>query len=269
MTRPTGGGRGALPEPGLGVTWLGHATVVVRLGATTLVTDPVLRQRLQHLRRHGPPPAVPEHVDAVLVSHAHHDHLDLPSLRLLGTVGLVVVPRGAGRALRRVPARSVVEVAVGDEQRVGDVLVRAVRAVHDGRRAPRRHPSEALGFVLEHAGRRVYFAGDTELFDGLADAVGPGRLDVALLPVWGWGPSLGPGHMDPEQAARAAALLRPRVAIPIHWGTLLPLGLHRRHARLLHEPGADFARHVARLAPEVDVRLVRPGETVQLGADPG
>ena len=123
--------------------------------------------------------------------------------------------------------------------------------------------------MVEHAGRRVYFAGDTELFDGLADAVGPGRLDLALLPVWGWGPSLGPGHMDPEQAARAAALLRPRVAIPIHWGTLLPLGLHRRHARLLHEPGADFARHVARLAPEVDVRLVRPGETVQLGGDPG
>ena len=75
--------------------------------------------------------------------------------------------------------------------------------------------------------------------------------------------------MDPEQAAEAAAVLRPRVAIPIHWGTLLPLGLHRRHARLLHEPGADFAAHVARLAPEVDVRLVRPGETVLLGGERG
>src|SRR4051794_28599207 len=252
------------PRTALDVTWLGHATVVLHLGATTLVTDPVLRQRLQHLRRHGPSPAIPRDVDAVLVSHAHHDHLDLPSLRLLGPVGLVVVPRGAGRALRRVPARSVVELGAGDERQVGDVLVRAVPAVHDGRRAPRRHPSEALGFVLEHAGRRVYFAGDTELFDGLGDAVRPGRLDLALLPVWGWGPSLGPGHMDPEQAARAAALLRPRVAIPIHWGTLLPVGLHRRHARLLHEPGADFARHVARLAPDVDVRLLAAGETVQL-----
>ena len=87
--------------------------------------------------------------------------------------------------------------------------------------------------------------------------------------MWGWGPWLGPGHMDPERAAEALALLRPRVAVPIHWGTFLPLGKHRRHARLLHEPGADFARHVARLAPEVDVRLVQPGETVELGPDPG
>jgi L-ascorbate metabolism protein UlaG (beta-lactamase superfamily) len=106
----------------------------------------------------------------------------------------------------------------------------------------------------------VYFAGDTDLFDGMADL---GPLDVALLPVWGWGPSLGPGHMDPETAARAAALLRPRVAVPIHWGTYLQVGLRRRES-LLTEPPELFAAHCADLAPGVTVRVLQPGGTLPL-----
>src|SRR3954449_410886 len=140
------------------MTWLGHATVLLELGDTTLVTDPVLRSRMAHLRRHAPAPVVPDGVDAVLVSHAHHDHLDLPSLRRLGAVPLVIVPHGTARALRRVPARRVVELDTGGEHAVDDVVVRAVQAVHDGRRAPRTHPSEALGFVIERRGMRIYFA---------------------------------------------------------------------------------------------------------------
>ena len=96
-----------------------------------------------------------------------------------------------------------------------------------------------------------------------------GRLDVALLPVWGWGPRSGRGTWTPSgprRRRRCSARGSPSRSTGGRW---LPLGLHRRHARLLHEPGADFARHVARLAPEVDVRLVQPGEAVELGPDPG
>jgi L-ascorbate metabolism protein UlaG (beta-lactamase superfamily) len=106
----------------------------------------------------------------------------------------------------------------------------------------------------------VYFAGDTDVFAGMAEL---GPLDVALLPVWGWGPSLGPGHMDPEQAARAAALLRPRVAVPIHWGTYLQVGLRRREA-LLRGPPHAFADRCAELAPDVEVRVLEPGGTLSL-----
>jgi L-ascorbate metabolism protein UlaG (beta-lactamase superfamily) len=88
-------------------------------------------------------------------------------------------------------------------------------------------------------------------------------MDVALLPVGGWGPRLGPGHLDPDRAAEALRLLRPRVAIPIHWGTYLRLGLSR-DARTLHEPAERFGRRAAVLAPEVDVRVLAPGERLEL-----
>src|SRR5262249_19080201 len=94
---------------------------------------------------------------------------------------------------------------------------------------------------------------------------GPQQLDVALLPVAGWGPKLGPGHMDPLDAARAVRLLKPRVAIPVHWGTLLPIGTSSRHRARLADPPGVFARPVAQLAPQVEVRVLAPGEATTLG----
>ncbi len=240
-------------------TWLGHATVLLEFGGTRLITDPVLRSRVAHLRRAGPPPQAPGEVDAVLVSHLHRDHLDLASVRRLGSP-LVVVPRGAAAALRRVRAE-VVELAEGEALQVGAARVLAVPAVHDGRRSPLGRHAEAVGFVVEADGRHVYFAGDTERFAAMADL---GPLDAALVPVWGWGPSLGPGHMDPEQAAEAVALLRPALAVPIHWGTFLPIGSARRHASLLHDPPQRFAARCAQLAPATRVEIVAPGGSVAL-----
>jgi L-ascorbate metabolism protein UlaG (beta-lactamase superfamily) len=85
-------------------------------------------------------------------------------------------------------------------------------------------------------------------------------LDVALLPIAGWGTHLGAGHLDPERAARALALLEPRVAIPIHWGTFLSMRIRRPPADVLTEPAERFAREAAALAPGVDVRVLAPGE---------
>ena len=107
----------------------------------------------------------------------------------------------------------------------------------------------------------VYFAGDTDLFPEMARLA---PVDVALLPVAGWGPSLGPGHLDAARAAQAAALLQPRIAIPIHWGTL-----HRLLARRgdwFSGPGAEFAAQVAAVAPEVEVRVLRPAESTSVDA---
>jgi len=244
------------------LTWLGHSTVLVEAGGARLVTDPLLRRRVVHLRRHAEAPTVAGRLDAVLISHLHHGHLDAPSLRALDPGAPVVVPQGAGttgaiRSLRR----DVHEMAAGDTIAFGDVRVRAVPAVHDGRRHPLAAETPSLGFVFE-ADRRAYFAGDTELFDGMRELAD--GLDVALLPVWGWGPRLGPGHMDPDEAAQAAALLRPALAVPIHWGTYLPLGRHRRLQRLLEEPGPAFAERVAQRAPEVRVAVLAPGERLDV-----
>jgi L-ascorbate metabolism protein UlaG (beta-lactamase superfamily) len=110
--------------------------------------------------------------------------------------------------------------------------------------------------MVESSSRRVYFAGDTDVFPSMAE-LAP-ELDVALLPVWGWGPRLGPGHMDPGRAATALELLRPRVAMPIHWGTFWPLGLGRvRQARLV-EPPHEFVTLARETTPSVRVRVALP-----------
>lgn len=245
------------------VTYVGHATVLAELGGVRLLTDPVLRGRVGPLHRHGarPAPEVAENLDAVLISHLHHDHADLPSLRRLGKGVPLVVPPGAGKFFARRGFESVLELAPGESTRVGAVTVTAVETDHPSESRFERD-SQAVGFLLEGSGQRVYFAGDTDLFDGMAE-LAPG-LDLALLPVWGWGPNLGPGHLNPERAARAAALLAPRIAVPIHWGTLYPLGLARLRSGPLHAPARAFAARVHDLAPAVEVRVLAPGATTTL-----
>jgi L-ascorbate metabolism protein UlaG (beta-lactamase superfamily) len=245
------------------LTWVGHATVLLELWGVRLLTDPLLRQWLGHLRRHGVPPRsdVTERLDAVLISHVHLDHLDARSLKLIDRATHVVAPRGAGSTLKRIGFARIDELTAGDQVMIGGVAVTAVPALHDGRRRPLARPAETLGYVVAGA-NRVYFAGDTDLFDGMRELAG--KVDVALLPVWGWGPSIGPGHMDPLRAARAAALLRPRIAVPIHWGTFFPIGLEAVRQRALVEPPRLFARHVAELAPDVEVRVLAPGDEMTL-----
>jgi len=239
--------------------WLGHATVLVTLDGATAITDPLLRRRVMHLRRHAPPAPVPHALDLLLLSHLHRDHVDGPSLRRLPAAP-VVVPRGGAGVVRRLRRPDVVEMAAGDRLPVGGFDVSAVEAEHDGRRSPVHRHTPALGYVLERGGRRIFFAGDTDDHAGL-DALG--RLDAALLPVWGWGPSLGAGHLDPESAARVAVRLRAGVSVPIHWGTYLPLG-YRRRLDLLREPGPAFAAAVRRLDPALRVAVVAPGSRVAL-----
>jgi len=233
--------------------WLGHSTVVVDLDGARVVTDPVLRRRVMHLRRAADVPS-PDDVDTVLLSHLHYDHLDLASLARIGVECPVVVPRGGGKALRGF--ERVTEVEPGTVFEVNGLQVRVCEAVHDGRRRPIGAAVPAVGYVLEGS-RSVYFAGDTDLFDGMRELA---PVDVALLPIWGWGPSVGEGHLDPESAAEALTLLEPRVVVPIHWGTYHVLG--RRDAG--RAPADAFALAALRAAPEVDVRVLPVGGTLEL-----
>ncbi|HKP22108.1 MAG TPA: MBL fold metallo-hydrolase [Thermoleophilaceae bacterium] len=242
------------------ITYVGHATLLIEIGSARLLTDPVLRSRMAHLRRHARAPAPLGDVDAVLVSHLHGDHLDLPSLRLLEGRPRVIAPRGAGPFLRRAGVE-VHELEAGESTDIAAVEIRAVHALHDPRRRPWLGPTaEPVGFMIG-ARPSVYFAGDTDVFDAMAEL---GPVDVALLPVAGWGPRLGPGHMNPERAARATALLRPHVAIPIHWGTFHPA--YARRGAWFSDPPLEFAAQVAAVAPSVDVRVLMPGESTSVSA---
>jgi L-ascorbate metabolism protein UlaG (beta-lactamase superfamily) len=259
VTDPTGGD-GAL---GIGVRFLGHATVVLDLPGFRVVTDPFLRPGLGPLRRHGALPR-PDEIGPVayaLISHAHPDHFDRASLEALPGEPLVIAPRGLGRAIRSTGLRAR-EVSVGEAVPLAaGWTVTAVPARHwRWIGAPR---AATIGYLIEGPGRvGIWFAGDTGPFHGMRALVG--RVDVALLPVGSWGPHLTPGHLSPRSAAGVARLVGARVAVPIHWGTLYPLGLHRGHASPLTEPGPRFAAWARELAPRTDVRVLAPGESTTI-----
>ena len=244
------------------IEYVGHATVVVDLDGVRLLTDPLLRNRVAHLRRSTPVAArALRGVDAVLVSHAHYDHLDLPSLEKLGKKIPVVVPRGLGGLLRKRKFESVLEVEAGETIAIGELRIDAVRAEHVRGRGPFGASADPVGYVVSGT-KSIYFAGDTDLFDEMSEL---GPVDVGLVPIWGWGPGLGGGHMDPARAAEAVALIRPRLVIPIHWGTYFPihLGLAGRPA-FVSVPPIEFATALKEKAPDARVEVLQPGESLEL-----
>ncbi len=254
------------PEAGSGsLTWLGHSTVLIELASTRLLTDPILRNRVAHLRRIGAPAAVPGEVGGVLISHAHHDHLDPASLRLLDRSTPIVLPRGAGGMLRRRGFRNLTEIEAGDETEIGGVRIRATHAEHRHGRGPLAPHSPALGYLVGCADAdpdhwRVYFAGDTDLFDGMESLAG--AIDAALLPVAGWGRRVPAGHLTPERAAEAARRLAPSLAVPIHWGTLAEAWVRRDEPD--RAPALEFEQKLAVLAPAVRAEVLEPGASLEI-----
>jgi L-ascorbate metabolism protein UlaG (beta-lactamase superfamily) len=247
------------------LTWLGHATVLIELDGVRLLTDPVLRRSLLHLRRaRGVPLSAAGSPNLVLISHLHWDHFDLPSLARLGQETRIVAPLGAGKLLRRRRFERIDEVSEGSEVRAGPLQIRATYAEHKPGRGPWGAKVPALGYVVSGSSS-VYFAGDTDLFPGM-DGLHEG-LDAALLPIAGWGPTLPPGHLDVDRAAEAVRRLRPRVAIPIHWGTLRPS--YRRKPYVGATEAADFAVKVSEVAPSVEVRVLELGESCTIEPDSG
>jgi len=244
------------------ITYLGHASVLIEINGLVALTDPVLRSRIGHLRRIAPPvrSELLERVDLVLVSHAHHDHLDVPSLKLLPNAPEVICPPAAERPVGWAGLQaSIVRAGVHLER--GSVSIKAVPADHDGRRWPTSRDGGSLGYVLRAGNESVYFAGDTGLFDEMTEI---SDIEVALLPVAGWGPRLGPGHLDPDEAARAAAMIQPRIAVPIHWGSYRPLTMRQREPA--DAPALRFAARLEQLAPGVSAKILQVGDALDLGS---
>ncbi|MDO9443819.1 MAG: MBL fold metallo-hydrolase, partial [Dehalococcoidia bacterium] len=158
---------------------------------------------------------------------------------------------------------AVEEVEAGDSVAVRTLRVHVTPAAHQGVRLPLGPRAPTLGYLVEGSAT-VYFAGDTDLFDGMRDIprLVPGGIDLALLPVGGWGPTLRGGHLDPLGAAQALLLLRPRAAMPIHWGTFWPVGMSGIRRDRFEQPGAAFRVAAAQVAPEVQVHLPGLGGAV-------
>jgi L-ascorbate metabolism protein UlaG (beta-lactamase superfamily) len=250
------------------VTWWGHSSVTAQWADTRVLFDPVLSDSMAHLRRRrGATPSIRARAaDVVLISHLHADHCHLPSLRMLAPGTLVIGPAGLAAFLRRSRGAASLqcqEVVAGDEVAIGDLTVRAMYAEHDERRSPMsRFRAKPLSFLVTDRRRDaspLWFGGDTALHDGIAE-VSP--VAVALVPVAGWGPGLGPGHLDAEQAAEAVALLDAGLAIPIHYGTLWPRGLSMVAGDQFLGPERRFAELSRQVAPRTSVCILSPGQTL-------
>ena len=240
------------------IEYVGHATVVVDLDGVRLLTDPLLRNRVAHLRRVVPVDADSRRgIDAVLVSHAHYDHLDLPSLDRLGKKLPVVVPRGLGGMLRKRRFESVLEVELGETIAIGGLEILAVPAEHDAGRGPVGAKADAgrlrhLGLeegVLRRRHRSLRRNGRTGAGRRRARAhLGLGALGSARAISTRSGrrrqsPSSGPGSSSRSTGARTSRSTSGCAALP----------------GFVDLPPATFVAAVAEAAPDVDVRVLRPG----------
>lgn len=267
----SGAAPGAAPAAGATLRWLGHATVVLDVGGARLLTDPLLRPHAGLLRRRAPVPRAADWADpsAVLVSHLHHDHAELGSLRLLPGVPVLA----AGANAHWLAHQGLDAVGLGPEEwwtvPGTDVRVRLVPAVHGHRPMPHR-PNAAHGFLVVAPGLRVWFAGDTAPYPHMRHLpeLAGGPLDVALVPVGGWGPRLSGGHMDPVQAAEVCEQVGARWAVPVHWGTLHAPASRRLPPGWMDRAGPAFARALDRGA-RVRPLLLAPGQAVRLGEAEG
>ena len=229
----------------LKVTYLGHASLHFEMDGVRLLSDPLFRNRITFLVRTGLPadPELYRSVDAVLISHLHHDHLDFASLAMLGTNIRIIAPQGAGKLLEQNGYFNYQEIKIGETIQVGKVEVRAVFADHVRSRQPLGPQADCIGYVIKGS-LTAYYPGDTRLFPGMAELAE--HLDLALLPVWGWGPDRGKMHMGPHEAAQSLALLKPalRSSHPLGdiyslWAALVPPQISLPAADSVRRPGAN------------------------------
>ena len=251
------------------VTWTGHSTVLVDVDGYRVITDPLLTRRVAHLRRRRELPSA-DHadVDLTLLSHIHLDHLHLPSIRQLRPSTAFVVPRNAAPLLRKAGFDDVTEVVEGDILEAGPLRIEVVHAEHKSGRGPHtRLTASPVGYIIdtdqtgEHQGKRVYFPGDTDLFDGMGSF---DDVSLALLPIWGWGSTLGVGHLDPPRAAEAALLIDPGLVVPIHWGTYAPEDGRRGLPKWFTNAPDLFVEAMEATGQTDRLRVLSPGDTITL-----
>jgi len=219
----------ALLELGPHLTWIGHASLVLRLGGALVATDPVFATRMGPRRRLAAPGVDAEHLpplDVVTVSHSHYDHMDVASLRALAKRGrpLFIVPKDNADVLRSAGLERVVELGWWESHREGGVTVTCVPAQHWSMRVPwDRNARLWGGFVYEGADGTAYHAGDTAMSEGVFRAIRErfAKIDWAMLPIGAYEPTwfMSAQHMGPEEAGRAWEILGARVLVAMHWGT--------------------------------------------------
>jgi L-ascorbate metabolism protein UlaG (beta-lactamase superfamily) len=257
---PPGDGVVVEPAGGISVTYVGHATVLVRFDGVTLLTDPVYSSRLivpKRLVAPGVPLEQLPPLDVVLVSHGHMDHLDVPTHRRLPTQGTVaVVAKNLSDLVSGAGYRDIVELGWGEQVTIGGARITALQVNHWGTRNLIPDNRGYTGFLVEHRDGTMFFPGDTAYYPGFRDYGAQYAIDVALLPIGAYSPPpFRRVHMNPEDALTSLVDLGARHMVPIHWGTFV----------ISYEPTDEPVRWLGALAEERGltdrVALLRHGES--------
>lgn len=242
------------------VTYLGHATLWIRVNGQNIITDPVFGDIVFFIDRYAPFPLQPEELppmQVVLISHNHYDHLDKDSIRKIGTGPLFLTPLGYREWFEDVlPGARVIELDWFQKYTIHGITYRLLPAQHWTKRTPWDTNKRLWGsWLVESPNRKVYFAGDTGYFPGFAEfgrKFGP--MDAALLPIGAYEPRwfMSIYHLDPDEAVKASRELRARVIIPQQWGvfdlTDEPMDLPARDYRKAAEK-AGLTEQQAPLVP--------------------
>jgi L-ascorbate metabolism protein UlaG (beta-lactamase superfamily) len=246
----------------LTIAWLGHASVLIDFQGVTVLTDPAFFARIGLAlpgvtlgpKRIVEPALTPEALpplDAVLISHAHLDSLDRPSLRRLAAAPLLVVPARARDLVDDLGFRRIVELGWGERVQVGDLTIEAVPVSHWGKRWPWSGWRGYNGYLLTRGARRVLFASDTAYTPALAQLGRERGITAAILGIGAYDPWI-MNHADPEQGWRMFTESGACALVPVHWDTFRlgkePLG--EAMARLLAAAGRDADRVVIRRVGE-------------------
>jgi L-ascorbate metabolism protein UlaG (beta-lactamase superfamily) len=258
--RPPGDGVVVAPDGGISVTYVGHATVLVRFDGLTFLTDPVYSSRLivpKRLVAPGVPLERLPPLDAVLVSHGHMDHLDVPTHRRLPKHDTVaVVAKNLTDLVAGAGYRDIVELGWGEHVILGGARITALQVNHWGTRNLVPDNRGYTGFLVEHPDGTLFFPGDTAYFPGFREYGAQYDIDVALLPIGAYSPpAFRRVHMNPEDALATLVDLRARHMVPIHWGTFV----------ISYEPTDEPVRWLHELAAErrltERVAVLRHGES--------
>jgi L-ascorbate metabolism protein UlaG (beta-lactamase superfamily) len=227
----------------IGITFIGHATVLIQLDGVTLLTDPILSEK--RLVAPGFPAGGLPDVDVVLVSHGHRDHLDVPTHRRLGRAGTIAVTaENLGDLLRGSGYDAIEEMPRGRTLVHRGVSITALRVNHWGTRGLFPDGRGYTGFLIEGPSGTVFFPGDTAYTPLFKEYGERYDIDVALLPIGAYKPdSFRRVHMNPEDAFQAFVDLRARTLVPIHWGTFV----------LSYEPVDEPPAWIRKLATDAGV----------------
>ncbi len=201
------------PPPRDAITFWGHACCYIDVAGEGVVTDPVFRQVLlsRHRKVGAPPPSAYAATRVILLSHAHPDHLDPPTLRTFPDRAVILCPEPAAAYLRDA-GHEVRVMHPGDVEDFGAFRIVAVAAFHMGGRwgIHAEADGRALGYVVEAPDNVIYYSGDTNFFSGIPDVGWTYDPDIVLLNV--------NGHLPGTEAVRAAWATRARIIVPLHWG---------------------------------------------------